>query len=477
MALRVLHVVDVRTRGLVAQAGFPRERIALAAEHQVGIQALLVDDRRHAAVQVIVDRERGNLARRIGLPLVGDQLAFALLGAVVHAELHLGVAGRARVCQLEAGFGVLGGGGFRGVHGLLPLGAVDAPGVVEVAAGALEQLLALGGGLRVLEARMVHAHLGATAGHVEFVLGADAVVLLVVRVQAGDTDVLGLALFELLLERHLADVALGLHVEAVDAELRAVADIDRIRQVARVVAAVLDLRLVFPADLVCEVGAAVVLEAVGALFLAAVAVLHVDAGQHAATQGLERGHRAEGGVGLAVVPAIDAQAQVAAVELVGIAQHDVDRAGHGVAAAVGAGAALDLDVVDHLRRDAVDVERAVVAGARHLLAVDQHLGVAAAQAAQLGAVVFHDVGADEGDARHALEHVADGVGLEALEVLEVVGQDRRGGVGAVAVGDLALHDDAVQFLWCRFRVLGAIGGLGLRQRLPGGQQREAQQGA
>src|SRR5690606_15659955 len=113
-----------------------------------------------------------------------------------------------------------------------------------------------------------------------------------------------------------------------------------------------------------------------------------EAGQQAATERLERGHRTEGRVHFAVVPAVHADPDIAAGEFVGVAQDDVDRASHGVAAAVGAGAALDLDVVDHFRRDAVDVERAVIAGARHLLAVDKYLGVAAAEAAQLRAVVL-----------------------------------------------------------------------------------------
>src|SRR3546814_4357972 len=132
------------------------------------------------------------------------------------------------------------------------------------------------------------------------------------------------------------------------------------------------------------------------------------------------------------------------VRSVGFAQDDVDRTGDGVARAVGAVAAQDFDAVDHLRRDAVDPERAVVAGAGHLLAVDQHRGIAAAQAAQLYAVVFHDVGADEGRAGQALDHVAHGIGFEALEVFQVVAEHRRDVGRAVAVGDLGLHDDGVE---------------------------------
>ena len=88
-----------------------------------------------------------------------------------------------------------------------------------------------------------------------------------------------------------------------------------------------------------------------------------------------------------------------------------------------------------------------------LLAVDQYLGIAATEAAQLHAVVFHDVGTDEADARHALQHVADGTRLEALEILQVVHQGRRDFTAAVAVSDLALDDDGVQPLDPVFRSL------------------------
>ena len=443
-AFVILEILDLGLGGLVTQAGFPRESVALAAEHDVRVQALFLDHRSHAAVQVVVRQGRRSLAFLLGLPLVRDEQAFTLLGAVVHAELQFGAAQRARMGQPEAGFGVLGGDGFGFINGFVPLRVRrDAPGVVPVLRTAHVNLLAFGGGLRVLEAGIVHTHGGPAAGHVERVLRADAVVLLVVRVAARHADVDGLVVVQFLFERHLGDIAIGLHVEAVDAEAAGVAHVRGVRQVGRVVAPVLDLGLVFPADLLFT---RIVGEAVRALGLGAVAVLHVHAGQQAPAERFERGHGTEGRVDLAIVPAVHADADVAAGELVGVAQHDVDRAGHRIAAAVGAGAALDLDVVHHLRGDAVDIERTVVAGARHLLAVDQHLRIAAAQAAQLHAVVFHDVRADEAHARHALEHVAHGVGLEALEVFQVVDQGRRDVVGAVAVGDLGLHHHRVQLL-------------------------------
>jgi hypothetical protein len=94
----------------------------------------------------------------------------------------------------------------------------------------------------------------------------------------------------------------------------------------------------------------------------------------------------------------------------------------------------------HLGGNAVQPERAIVGAARHLLAVDQHLCVGRRQAAQLHGVELQHV-ADECGAGHALDHVARRRGLEALEVVLAVGQRRRDGRRAVAVGDLASDDD------------------------------------
>src|SRR5690606_22315671 len=302
-----------------------------------------------------------------GGELVVGVVDLALLGAVVDAELHSGRADHALVRQPEARLGVAGVDVKALGLGLVPL-AIDV-GVRFLGLHAL-----------VLEARVVQVQLRGAAGHVEPVLGADAPVLLVDGGEAGHVGGDHLAVVVLLLEGHLGDLAVGLDVETVDAEATGLADIDGIGDVARVVAAVLHFLLVLPAD---QLGHRRVRVAVRALGLAAVAVLHVDAAQQAPAQGLATRDRAEGRVDLAVVPAVHAQAQVAAIELVGIAQDDVDRAGDRVARTVGAVAAQDLDAVDHLRRDAVHPERAVVTGAGHLLAVDQHLGVAAAQATQL----------------------------------------------------------------------------------------------
>jgi len=400
------------------------------------------------AVQLVDHR----IAFVIGLPLVGGEGEVALLAAVVHAELHLGRADRALVRDLEAALGVLGIDVFGFGLGFVPFAVLVGVGLLAFPA-------------LVGEAGVVEFEPGDAAGHVEAVFQADAPVGLVDGGQArhvGGDHVVVVVLF---LEGNFGHVAVGLDVEAVDADAAGLADVGGVGEIARVVAAVLDFGLVFPADPFFHRR---ILEAVGALDLGAVAILYVDAGQEATAQGFAAGHRAEGRIHFAVVPAVGADADIAAVELVGVAQDDVDRAGDGVAAAVGAVATQDFDPVDHFRRDPVDPERAVLAGTRHLLAVDQHLGVAAGQAAQLGAVEFHDVGADEADAGHALEHVADGVGLEALEVFQVVDQGGGGVFCAVAVGDLGLHDDRVELSGIR-RGAG-IGRLVLRGDREAGRQ-------
>src|SRR5690606_12783898 len=386
--LPVFDKTDVRLRGFQAQAGFPRQDAAVAGEHQVRVEALFLDHAVDDAVELVGD----GIAFVAGFPFVAGVGDIALLVAVVDAEFHLrGIAQVALVRDLEAGLGVLGvdgqGFGFR----LVPL-AVDV-GMFLLALDAA-----------VLEARVVEVELGGAACHVEAVFDAESPVLLVDGGQAGDVGGDHLAVVVFLLERHLGHVAVGLDEEAVDAQPASLADIGGPGDVARVVAAILDFLLVLPADKFFHRRVA---EAIGTLDLGAVAVLHVDAGEEAAAQRFAAGDGTEGRIDFAAVPAVHAQAQVAAVECVGVAQDDVDRAGYGIARAFGAVAAQHLDSVDHFSRDAVAPERAVVAGAGHLLAVDQHLGVAAAQAAQLHAVVFHDVRADESRTWDALDHVAD----------------------------------------------------------------------
>ena len=107
------------------------------------------------------------------------------------------------------------------------------------------------------------------------------------------------------------------------------------------------------------------------------------------------------------------------------------------------GDADDLDPLDQLGRDAIDEEAAIGLAAGRAAAVDQHLGEARRQAAHLHAVIFEHV-RGEGDARHALQHLADRDRFEALEIFEVVGEDRVGIVGAVAEDDLAGDDDIIR---------------------------------
>ena len=458
--LAVLAVADVGLRGLVAQAGFPGEAVALAGHHHVRIDAGFLDQRTDAVVEFVDHR----IAFVLGFPGevgVGD---VALLAAPIQAELQFRSADRARMGQSEAGLLVA------GIH-RLRLGL----GLVPIAVDVFVLLFALGAG--VAETRVVEFEFGGAAGHLETVVGAQPPIRLPDRIQARHVRFDHVAVVVLDFVRDLGDIAFGLDVEAVDAETAGLADVGRPRQVGRRIATVLDLALVLEASQLVHgrVG-----KPVGALQLAAIAILQVDAGQDAPAEEIAAGDRAEARVDLAVERAGGTDAHVAAVEHVGIAQDDVDGAGHRVTAAVGAVAAQDLDVVDHLRGDAVDPERAVIARTRHLLAVDQHLGVTGGHAAHHRAVELHDVGADEGHAGHALEHVADRRRLEALEIFQVEAQHRRGVFGAVAVGDLGLDHDLVQVL----RVDGGqVGGAAAIRRdlLRGGeagrQQCHAEQGA
>src|SRR5690606_22643891 len=128
-------------------------------------------------------------------------------------------------------------------------------------------------GAAILEAGEIHVQAGGAAGHVEAVAGADAPVLLVDRVQARHRGFDDVAVVVLDLVRDLGDVAVGLHEETVQAQAAAVADLGGVGHVGRIVAAVLHLVLVLPADQLAAAGVGI---AVRALDLAAVAVLHVD---------------------------------------------------------------------------------------------------------------------------------------------------------------------------------------------------------
>ena len=441
----VFDVADVRLRGFVAHTGLPAQDAALAGEHQVRIQALFLDHAGNHAVQFVNHR----VAFVVGFPFVAGVGNVALLAVIVHAEFHFdGTSHRTTVRHLEAGFGILGihrqGFGF----GRIPF-AVD------------DLVLFLGFGTVVFEPRVVQIEPGGAVGYVEPVFGTDAPVLLVDRVKARHVgfDHIAIVVFDLM--RNFGHVAVGSDVEGVDAEATGIAHLDGVGGVGRSIAAILHFHLILPAD---QFFHRRILEAIRTLVFGTVAILYVDTGKNAATQGVATGHRAEGRVDLAVVPAVHAKAYIAAIEHVGIAQHDVDRTGGGIAAAVGAAAAQDLDAIHHFRRDAIHPERTIIARTWHLLAVDQHLRVAARHAAQLRAIELHDVGADEGHAWHALQHVADGVRLEALEVFQAIHQGWRGVRGAIAVGDFALHHDGIEIS----RLL-RIGRSGISKRSRGNQ--------
>lgn len=83
-----------------------------------------------------------------------------------------------------------------------------------------------------------------------------------------------------------------------------------------------------------------------------------------------------------------------------VLENDVDRAADALAVDVGARRTDDLDPIDDFRRNAVHEHGAVVARARNRTAVDEHLGEALAQAAQLRRIALADV-ARERHARHA----------------------------------------------------------------------------
>ncbi|MNU94522.1 hypothetical protein D3C71_845080 [compost metagenome] len=215
-----------------------------------------------------------------------------------------------------------------------------------------------------------------------------------------------------------------------------------IRQVGRVVSAVADVALGF------GVGqfAVRLLEPLAELLLGIAAILDIAADQQTTGADLAA---PDGAIGpaplavLAVVPVQGAQAHIAAVQRQSVAQHDVDGAGHRVARTVGRRRTHHLDPFDQFGGDTVDEEGPVQIGAGHALAVDQDLGVGGIQAAHSHAVGFQNIG-QEGHRRHALQGVAGGQRFKALEVVEIVGQGRHNGVGAVAHRRLARDDDLGQ---------------------------------
>ena len=173
------------------------------------------------------------------------------------------------------------------------------------------------------------------------------------------------------------------------------------------------------------------------------APLEVEADEQAAGTDGAAIDRAKARLELLVVVIETARAEIAAVELVAVAQFDVDRARDRVAGAARRRGADDLDPVDQFGGDAVEEEAAIVAVAGNAFAVDQDLGITRRQAAEARAVALDDVG-QEGHRRHALQRVARGQRFEALEEFAVIRQHGFGLVAAIAVTDTAEDDNVLR---------------------------------
>ena len=252
-----------------------------------------------------------------------------------------------------------------------------------------------------LEAGLAAEHLAGELAVQRPVVGGDVDIVVV-----GDREIPIADIAVLVLPGVLVGEPVGAHEQTRQLQVPA-ADLNLIGGVEGVVGAVAGVGL----HLDVVEGAARLVIAPARLLLGIAASLDAGADQQPARSGLTGPDAAEGLAHPPVVEQDGAGAQIAAVQGLAVAQHDVQGAGHGVAAAVGAGRAHDLDALDQLGRDAVDEERAVKAGAGHPLAVDQDLGVAGVQAAQPRAVALQHVG-QEGDAGHALHGVAGGQRLE-----------------------------------------------------------------
>ena len=105
------------------------------------------------------------------------------------------------------------------------------------------------------------------------------------------------------------------------------------------------------------------------------------------------------------------EAQVVDPPGVALAGDDVDRAGDRPGAGLGGRRAQDLDPLDLVGRERIERE-----ARRHALAVEQDLGVAAAEAAQPDRAAAAGPALDR-DAGQALEHVAQGGVAEAVDLL------------------------------------------------------------
>ena len=277
--------------------------------------------------------------------------------------------------------------------------------------------------------------------------------------------------------------AVGTHVETGQGDVRRLA-IDLIARVEAVIVAVAGVGLVLAVDEVCRCEIRRVLGRIriaeARLELRIVAPLHIGAEQQAARPDLTAPHRTEARLELAVVIVEPTEADIAAIELEPVAQHDVERAGDRIARAARGGGAHNLYAAQQFGRDTVEEKTAVGVGAGDALAVDQDLRIARRQAAQPRAIGFDHV-REEGDGGDALQGIAGGQRFETLEIFCVVYQHRLGRFSPVAEPDLALDDDVLRCLQfavlidhaAAFRILCGGRHGGERQQCAASKQRQA----
>lgn|GEM_PF-4845926 len=149
-------------------------------------------------------------------------------------------------------------------------------------------------------------------------------------------------------------------------------------------------------------------------------------------------------------------------------ENDVDRAPDAVGIHRRAGAAHDLDALDHVGRQAVHLELAIFGGGRHRLTIDEEKRVALVQAAQAD-VLDHPRRPAEGHAGQPPQHIAHGGIAEALDLRLVEHQPGHGCQAALSLRrplGFTGHDDRGQGA---HRRAGRLGGtcLGLKCRCTG----------
>ena len=427
---------------LIAEAGLPLHCAGFTRDHDIGVDPRFLDGRvaagdRGEGTEGGDRRARGRGVRHVEADAGGFlHQAVAVLLIPLDAEFECDAVGEIALVLDGARDFLVGDVHLGRVQGEAVLVREDY-GVAAIFGLALELVLVVvDRGVAKLEHRLAAEHVALVAGAERQVVGADIQIVVVDRAQVG-----GVLDAAEIFDRVLVLVAVGADEGARQTQLAA-GHRNLIGGVGRIVRAVADVGL----DLGVVERAARLVETLAVFVLGIAAVLDVGADQQPAGAGLAAPDSAVGPAPLAVfavAPVQCAEPDIAAVQRQGITQHDIDGAGHRVARTVGGRGTDHLDALDQFSRDAIDEERPVDAGAGDALAVDQDLGVAGVKASQTHAVGFKHVG-QEGDAGHALQGVADGQRLEALEILEVVGQDRRHVVGAVAHHRLAGDDHFVQ---------------------------------